>query len=179
MTDELKLASDQLCVAWNNYQRVCSNLENHLSQRPFGASSFPSEVCRLLDTEVDLVSSYEPRIQEIKIAVRRARNYSSGIAPINTLPPEILTRIFQLVLAPPCNLHLLSDDDDEHYPRYPDYLTHVCSQWRRIAISSRSLWCHIDLSCHEIYSVGLAARARAHVARSGELPLELHILFRQ
>ncbi|KAL5632254.1 hypothetical protein ACGC1H_000302 [Rhizoctonia solani] len=95
--------------------------------------------------------------------------------PINSLPPEILTRIFYLVLAQPCNLHLLSPGDKTHYPIYPDYLAQVCSLWRDIAISTCSLWCHLDLSPDEPYYEELIARAERHIARAGTLPIELHI----
>ncbi|CAE6538302.1 unnamed protein product [Rhizoctonia solani] len=112
---------------------------------------------------------------EISSVSSYPRNHSYNLAPINTLPPEILIRIFHLVLAQPCNLHLLVSNGEKYYSRCPDYLAQVCALWRRIVVPSCSLWCHIDLSLYYPCSEALVARAGAHAARAGELPLELHI----
>ncbi|KAF7377530.1 F-box domain-containing protein [Mycena sanguinolenta] len=64
--------------------------------------------------------------------------------PVLTLPTEIVTQIFIRVLPP--------------YPGYlsltgtlsPTSLTHLCHQWREIAISTPSLWRTIDLSDNNI-----------------------------
>ncbi|KAH7332598.1 hypothetical protein B0J17DRAFT_632237 [Rhizoctonia solani] len=138
---------------------------------------FPFEVRRQLDTELAFISSYEPKIQQIKLAISRALNYSSGVPPINDLPLEVLAHIFHLARPRLCNLHQPSDDDypEGYIPRYPDDLARGCNLWRKYAISSRSLWCHIDLSPYKPYCARLIARAEAHVARAGEAPIELHI----
>ncbi|CAE6369852.1 unnamed protein product [Rhizoctonia solani] len=96
---------------------------------------------------------------------------------INSLPPEILTRIFYILISEPCQLDPLIFDDERpaEYSRYPGCLTQVCTLWRKIAISSRLLWCHIDLSPNSPYVDDLVARADAHLACAGELPIELHI----
>ncbi|KAH7332610.1 hypothetical protein B0J17DRAFT_678303 [Rhizoctonia solani] len=176
MLDQLKSAGDQLSVAWDNYYRVCSNLENlRIKKKPHTAYSLPIVACRLLDTQLTLMSSYESKIQEAKLKVRHARNYSLRLAPINCLPPEILTRIFHLVRKHPCDLYQSSSSNKKCYPGYPDYLAQVCSLWRKTALSSHSLWCHIDLSSHESWCAGLVSRVETYVARAGELPVELHV----
>ncbi|KAL5632211.1 hypothetical protein ACGC1H_000268 [Rhizoctonia solani] len=96
--------------------------------------------------------------------------------PVHSLPPEILIRIFHIVLAQRCKLDSLLFSDEQLCLGYPDYLAQVCTLWRRIAISSRSLWCHIDLSPNQPYADSLVTRADTHLVRAGgELPIELHI----
>ncbi|KAJ1300280.1 hypothetical protein OPQ81_005107 [Rhizoctonia solani] len=217
MIDQLRLAGDQFRAAWDNYLQVCSNINDYITQDQLPQTpGFFQELTRELNRQLDLIYSYEPKIQEIIIAFSHARNhirhaydipemvsnqhdviaaflshgpniqeirdinshapsYSPGTALINTLPPEILIRIFHLVLASPCNLHRISSGTSPHYPRYPDYLAQVCSLWREATISNCSLWCHMDLSLEETCYQRLTTRAERHLARAGTLPIELHI----
>ncbi|CAE6449757.1 unnamed protein product [Rhizoctonia solani] len=175
MLEELKSAADQLHAAWDNYHRVYSNLEHYpISIGARYPDGFHLELIRQLDTERAFISSYEPKIQQIKTSISRVRNYRPGLISINSLPSEILTRIFQLVLAQPCTFQL--SNNEMHYPRYPDYFTRVCSLWRKIAIASRLIWCHIDISHNKPCCDRLVARANTYLMRAGELPIELHIM---
>ncbi|CAE6390790.1 unnamed protein product [Rhizoctonia solani] len=175
MLEQLRSAGNHLHVAWDTYFRVYSALQSYQIQRNPPRKNVPSELSSLLDTQLAFISSYESKIQEIKVAISRARNYSLGLAPINSLPPEILSRIFQLVSPQGCDLHELSSDK-RHFPTHPDHLTHVCSLWRGIAISCCSLWCHIDLTSYKPYYNALVERAETHSARAGQLPIELHVM---
>ncbi|CAE6372333.1 unnamed protein product [Rhizoctonia solani] len=94
---------------------------------------------------------------------------------INSLPPEILIRIFHTVLAYPCNHCPCFPYRKQDYPRYPDYLAQVCTLWRRTAISAQTLWRHIDLSPNVPCSDRLITRAESHLARAGQLPIDIHI----
>ncbi|CAE6493136.1 unnamed protein product [Rhizoctonia solani] len=176
MIEELKSAVDQLRTAWENYCQVLLTFQTSSTQRNAGhAYNFPLELSRQLDTQLDFLSSHELEIRETKLAIKHTRNYSHSLAPINSLPLEILTRIFHLVRVWPCGLDHLSPRNKKRYPNYPYYLTQVCSLWRRTAVSSHPLWCHIDLSSDESYYGHLIAQAETNVARSGRSPLELHI----
>ncbi|CAE6482127.1 unnamed protein product [Rhizoctonia solani] len=61
------------------------------------------------------------------------------------------------------------------YPLYPDSLAHVCSYWRRVAITHPSLWTHIDIVLDHSLNPELFSRAKTYVIRAGQLPLEIHI----
>ncbi|KDN46707.1 hypothetical protein RSAG8_04087, partial [Rhizoctonia solani AG-8 WAC10335] len=176
MIKQLRYAGDQLRAAWDNYCQVYSSIQAcHDRGKPHTYDS-PLELTRLLDIELAFMSSLGPKIREIKQTISRAHDYASLQAPINSLPPEILIRVFHFVLAEPCGIQLLSPDYPGYHPsRYPEYLAQVCALWRRIALSSHSLWCHIDLSPFELYCDGLLTRAWTHVERVGNLPIELHI----
>ncbi|CAE6405469.1 unnamed protein product [Rhizoctonia solani] len=98
-------------------------------------------------------------------------------APINALPSEILTRIFLFIVeSRPYTLYRDEYDHTPIIPKHPDLLLLVSSRWRDIAISSRSLWSHIDivLSCPQ--SEAFLARAKVYVARAGHIPLDIHIV---
>ncbi|KDN48323.1 hypothetical protein RSAG8_02915, partial [Rhizoctonia solani AG-8 WAC10335] len=59
---------------------------------------------------------------------------------------------------------------------YPETLTHVCSRWRQVAITSHALWTRIDLALHHPLGPGLLARAKAHVDYAGKLSLDVHMI---
>lgn len=103
------------------------------------------------------------------------------ITPIHVLPPEIMTRIFQLVLdTQPCYFADQAQDSLKGSPiLYPEILSHICSRWRHIAINSRVLWSHVDLvpfnTRSSLPSSRFIARAAAFAARSGHSPLHVHV----
>ncbi|KAH7332595.1 hypothetical protein B0J17DRAFT_678263, partial [Rhizoctonia solani] len=177
MIELLKSAGDLLRAALDNYCLVFSNIENYHTQAKLPhAYGYPPELTHQIDAELASISSYESKIREIKRSISRARNYSSGIAPVNTLPPEILTRVLQLLVAEPCGIVLFDPDFPEHHPpRYLDRFVQVCSLWRTAALSSPSLWCHVDLTPYGPYRDGFISRAFTYVDRAGDLPIELHL----
>ena len=79
----------------------------------------------------------------------------NGLAPVNRIPPEILTNIV------PDTLDRYSKDKDTIA------LTHVCQAWREIFISCSSLW--TDIEC-----VG-ADKTRTYLERSRSSPISLRI----
>ncbi|KAL5637787.1 hypothetical protein ACGC1H_002150 [Rhizoctonia solani] len=85
-------------------------------------------------------------------------NKNNGLIapPINCLPIEILMRIFELAdylwwktffKKERADWPAVWDRSIRKQMRlgYPELLTHVCSLWRQIALSSSALWSHIDL----------------------------------
>ncbi|KDQ60113.1 hypothetical protein JAAARDRAFT_595885 [Jaapia argillacea MUCL 33604] len=91
-----------------------------------------------------------PRFMEImkeidsqRVALARHRN---KLAPISTLPDELLLKIFATCVAdqPLCQLNSPSTRYSECIT-LPDWwinITYVCHHWRTLAIASRSLWTH-------------------------------------
>ncbi|KZT64633.1 hypothetical protein DAEQUDRAFT_678235, partial [Daedalea quercina L-15889] len=89
---------------------------------------------------------------------------------IHSLPVELLTRIFTLGAQDPVQDFALGPAAP--IPRDPPFevlVSHVCPQWRDIALRTPHLWTSIVLT-----QVSHIPRARAYVARSGRLPF--HIL---
>ncbi|KAK7055851.1 F-box domain-containing protein [Favolaschia claudopus] len=89
--------------------------------------------------------------------------------PVLTLPTEITSEIFlQFLPAYP----LCPNTTGLHSPTL---LTHVCSQWRNIALSTPKLWRAIDLLSQEECE-GIDHIRDAWLSRSGCCPLSLDIL---
>ncbi|CAE6480161.1 unnamed protein product [Rhizoctonia solani] len=178
MIEQLRSAGDQLRAAWNTYCRAYSNLQNYDTEiKSPHAHEFPPELTRQLDIELAFLFSCETKIKRAQAVIGRAHNYLSGVALINNLPPEIMTRILHLVREDPCALHChdISKSYETQHSSYPSCLAQTCALWRNTAISSSSLWRHIDLSPYQSDSGGLVARAETYLERAGRLPVELHI----
>ncbi|CAE6440197.1 unnamed protein product [Rhizoctonia solani] len=175
MIELLKSAGDLLRAALDNYSIVFSKIEDYHNQAKL-PQGYPPELTNQIDIELAFLSSYESKIQEIKRSISRARNYSSSLAPVNTLPSEILIRVLQLLVAEPCGIVLFDPDYPEHHPpRYLDRFVQVCSLWRTTALSTPLLWCHIDLTLYGLYRNGFISRAFTYADRAGDLPIELHV----
>ncbi|KAG8793234.1 hypothetical protein FRC12_003451 [Ceratobasidium sp. 428] len=63
------------------------------------------------------------------------RNNSTTLAPVNTLPPEILVGIFALL-----KVYCVLKRDST-----TDAFTRVCVYWRQVSIAAADLWAHIDI----------------------------------
>ncbi|CUA74499.1 hypothetical protein RSOLAG22IIIB_11256 [Rhizoctonia solani] len=196
MIEELENAGNAFRAALDQYLSVCLKI-GELSLRPGVLRNTPQRHLDAIHSEIAYFSSYESKLRQVEAAARRIRNHLPEAVPIASLPNEILIHIFQLV-AKPCNLivpHYGDSESDksinpsgnskqrhekacsqslEKFPTYLDNLTHVCSDWRKTAISCPSLWTHIDIIAHESFHLKLLARARTYVARAAQLPLELH-----
>ncbi|KAG8763609.1 hypothetical protein FRC11_000547 [Ceratobasidium sp. 423] len=162
MLGELHRASEQLCVALERYLCVCSSIQSAWLQ---GGTSrhIPPESAQQVNRELVLAESYDAKMQKAKLAIKITRNYAFSIVPINSLPPEILTRIFRIA----------SNGD----PSCIDHLAAVCSRWRSVSLGTCSLWTRIDYRPNILNwrFRELLARAELHVSRSGQLPLDVHI----
>ncbi|CUA77713.1 Zinc-type alcohol dehydrogenase-like protein C1198,01 [Schizosaccharomyces pombe 972h-] [Rhizoctonia solani] len=176
MTEQLRSATDQLEAAWKNYSEACLALQPNPTQSH--VLGFSPELARSLDAKWAFVSSFSAKVEQTKFAIRRARNYSSGIALINALPREVLTRIFQFVLDERCQhdqLWIHRYDGNCKALRYADDLAQVCFLWRQIAISCSFLWNHIDLTQADKWHQRLIYRADVYTDRTGLVPVELHV----
>ncbi|KAJ7837712.1 Spo11/DNA topoisomerase VI subunit A [Mycena leptocephala] len=91
------------------------------------------------------------------------------IAPIHTLPVELLAEIFLLTIRDDMMLHI----------KDAFRIAHVCSDWRRVANSTPRLWTgpiDVDLrsdDLEEVYADGL----NAWLARSAPLPIPISLQY--
>ncbi|KAB5591566.1 hypothetical protein CTheo_4995 [Ceratobasidium theobromae] len=110
-------------------------------------------------------------------------SYHSTTVHITTLPPEIMTYIFRLVYDTgtcDCDRVNFVGIHTRHCKlKLPVCLSHVCSRWRHITLSSHSLWSHINITQSSSLSSSDVqwplARAEAFATRSGCIPLHLHV----
>ena len=104
--------------------------------------------------------------------------YTVLLSPMRTVPPEILVEIF-LCCLPPRGTSICAGDA-------PLLVTHVCRQWRYVAINARHLWTSLSMG-----GVGEGAAIVANVSpfgldpvlvtqiwltRSGRLPLDIQLM---
>ncbi|KDN46579.1 hypothetical protein RSAG8_04232, partial [Rhizoctonia solani AG-8 WAC10335] len=161
MIDELRNASNRLRAALDHYVRICSNVQDVCLQGTTPQNTILDYV-EQVERELGLVESYDVKMQLAKKAIKVTRNYALNITPINRLPNEILARVFHMARdAEPCSV---------------DHAALVCSRWRTLVLRDPSLWTRVDFHpsiCHSFYLS--LNRAEAHILRSGEMPLDVHI----
>lgn len=130
-------------------------------------------------------------LDDEKRALRDEMHQCQGVlSPIRRIPPEILGEIF-LYFAPV----LVNDHYFEHHHRDPGcirteipwQLGHICSYWRIVALSVRSLWTIFDLRSPPLRSDRHRSCRMTHASldsfesrlqRSGEAPLSGRIIYR-
>ncbi|KAG6828162.1 hypothetical protein H0H92_008973 [Tricholoma furcatifolium] len=146
----------------------------------FSASESPS---RPTSPSQSVSESYPESTTPI-MALTRLRT-----SPIADLPAELLCKIFSICLSPafsPTPISRLGG------PSTALVLSHVCTFWRAVALGFPWLWNRVTLDFGDSFklSMGISpearrsrARARAlvraahgHLARSGELGVELHMM---
>ncbi|KAJ7616451.1 hypothetical protein FB45DRAFT_1105592 [Roridomyces roridus] len=94
----------------------------------------------------------------------------SALAPIRTVPNEILAEIFLLCRDGALNVHEYSLFDSV---KPPLLLTHVSSQWRAVCLSDARLWDHIHV--HSVGRMPPTATLQTILTRSRLRPLDIHI----
>ncbi|KDR83129.1 hypothetical protein GALMADRAFT_58315, partial [Galerina marginata CBS 339.88] len=130
-----------------------------------------SEISQL---EERLRSLTEKR-DSIQISTNR---YIAILSPIRRLPPDILHEVFYHCLSTHRNPIMAASEA-------PMLLTHVCSSWRTIALSSPRLWAQLHITFCDNYR---AFRSRAEktlqircdvvkewLGRSGTCPLSISL----
>lgn len=175
LIEELGTASSLLNTALGKYLDACLAIQNHYTQIS------PTDVTRLLldciAKELPLATSYEINIKQARSIISQARNCSPAIVSIQSLPTEVFIRIFHHVVgARPCHIDVRDHSGaNTSLPRYPDFLSHVCSRWRQIIMGMPSLWTHIDIINFHSLSQGSVLRSEACLARASDFPLDIHI----
>ncbi|KAG8695840.1 hypothetical protein FRC08_007528 [Ceratobasidium sp. 394] len=157
--EEWKAARTILSDAIRSYQAACSTLSaiciTYLPQSAGRATIEESLIA--IDSELESLESDEAVLREARILLAATRNKSATLAPVNKLPPEILSRA--LALSRSYCVH-----DDNWNPAEFRSLTAVCTYWRQVAMDATELWAHIDVGPGA--PVGLAnllfARAKNH-----------------
>lgn len=114
---------------------------------------------------------YGAKRNESKPVAHRYHN----LAPICSLPPELLSRIFLWASRmEPC--FLKKSSTLWKYPsKSPESLLHVCSYWRSVALASPALWTHIDIAPHHDFNEQLFTYGTVFAANAGQAPLDVHI----
>ncbi|KAG8724650.1 hypothetical protein FRC12_024287, partial [Ceratobasidium sp. 428] len=159
---EWRAARKLLATAIQSYRDVCISLSSTASL----PLSQPSERAMLEDlfltisSEFDSLEEDENTLYSARMLLAAMRNKSVTLAPVNTLPPEVLARIFGL-----------SKTDCVHGAQTGfQNFTSVCTYWRQIAIHAVDLWTHVDVVPGRLDLINLL------LGRTKNAPIILHLL---
>ncbi|KAJ7230273.1 hypothetical protein GGX14DRAFT_410330, partial [Mycena pura] len=160
-----------------HHQLLHSNeapLESELADIETASSDMDAHLA-LLDDEIARLKARVEQLEEERLAIgtRRQRNHAI-LSPLRRIPPEVLAEVFLWSL-PPSYV-------DYERGRYdvkesPWVLTHVCSRWRAIALSTSSLWSCIVIAYspeNDSSSAYPLPLVKAHIQRSRQLAVTFH-----
>ncbi|KAH9161214.1 hypothetical protein EDB89DRAFT_755144 [Lactarius sanguifluus] len=104
----------------------------------------------------------DTEIRSLEGFIRALKLRRNALAPISSLPPEVLAAIFSFVRLP--NKLILAEEPDKLACLR---VSHVCHQWREIALNQPLLWSHID------FTLLTSAGAAEMLVRAKTVPLHL------
>ncbi|KAJ7639345.1 hypothetical protein FB45DRAFT_425065 [Roridomyces roridus] len=120
------------------------------------------------------ISNLETRLKEKHAELGRLQHQLDAVIyPVLSLPPEIVSEIFVLCLP---TERMSMDMDALNWNEAPLLLSHICGQWRHIALAMPALWRELDIEL-------LCPSRRAHdlemietwLERARKHPLSLRI----
>ncbi|KAF8600016.1 hypothetical protein BDV93DRAFT_608938 [Ceratobasidium sp. AG-I] len=184
------IARMQLARATSAYLSACATIESDCART---SVSFLDE-CALEDTFVNINAELtslavdEQRLWKARTMLKGLRNKSSVLAPINLLPPEILTDIFIMgVEADRAARAAAAEKRSEEGEAAPavnsilkradlaTVLSSVNIHWRRLAVRTRALWAHINLGERGAKTDMPFAKAKLWLERARGAPLYVSI----
>ncbi|KAJ6530866.1 hypothetical protein DFH09DRAFT_994439, partial [Mycena vulgaris] len=124
---------------------------------------------RLADIEREM-SRLRDRLRQLEdersvMSIYHAQNRAI-LSPLRRMPPEVLGEIFSWTL-PTLRPTLRRGFDVNDSPWV---LTHICSRWRAIAISTPTLWSLLTIKCSDKQTDSLAM-AKTHIERAHMLQI--------
>lgn len=173
--ERILTASNLLRTALEQYTSACHAFPSCYTHEDLSTNAC-QELSNCVANELRQFKSYGKKLNQAKTALKQARNRCTIIVPISALPDEIMTFIFRLIVnSQPC-FDKEHEQEELEFPYYPELLSHVCSRWRQLAISSRTLWSHLDIAPYHSANEEYLARAEVFAARAGDSPLYIHVL---
>ena len=110
-----------------------------------------------------LQQTIDAEIKSLEESIRKLKLRRNALQPISALPPEIFAAIFSYLCLP--GIPSLGGKPSQSRARLR--ISHVCRQWRAIALNQPQLWSHINFD-----AVSLAG-ATEILARAKSVPLYL------
>ncbi|KAG6884154.1 hypothetical protein C0993_000878, partial [Termitomyces sp. T159_Od127] len=157
--DRLKYMSiSHVCFHWRQVLLSTLGLSSNVQVKnsfvdPKAEGPFPTP-----ETRSSAFAYIQERIREHEATANYYKRHSNALTITCQLPPEILSAIFLEV-----------QHHEDPYPGRIDWIeriSHVCSHWRQVALSTASLWSNIP--------VMRTPWATEMISRSGDRPLKIH-----
>ncbi|QRW13364.1 tigger transposable element-derived protein 6 [Ceratobasidium sp. AG-Ba] len=168
-------ARDSLSSALQCYLDTCLWFRDASLQSSFRLNE-PAAIFQTFDQELQNTPAYVSKLHKAHAALAVARNHSRKLVPINSLPREVLTRIFGIVTGfrreDPCPF---LGTESLHRP---DSLSEVCSFWNQLVKSTPSLWSCIELVVSRRMQPNSYALASQFLRFSNGVPLSIRLVGR-
>ena len=88
------------------------------------------------DSRECLQQAIDLEIKSLEESIRTLKLRRNALSPISSLPPEVFAAIFSFLCVPRKPYHYLARL----------HISHVCHQWREIALHQPFLWNHVDFN---------------------------------
>ncbi|KAH9058299.1 hypothetical protein EDB87DRAFT_1626864 [Lactarius vividus] len=105
----------------------------------------------------------DAQIKSLEESIRTLRLRRNTLAPVSSLPTEVFATIFSIL----CSRERATSTADDLAWLRVTRVTHVCHQWREIALNQPLLWSDVD------FTVVSSAGAAEMIARAKTVPLHL------
>jgi hypothetical protein len=105
----------------------------------------------------------DAEIKSLEESIQALKSRRNTLSPVSSLPPEIFAAIFSFLCLP--GIPSLGGKPDRNIARLR--ISHVCQQWRKIALNHPLLWSHID------FNTLTSAGASEILIRAKSVPLYL------
>jgi hypothetical protein len=89
-----------------------------------------------------LQQAIDAEIKSLEESLQVLRHRRNTLQPISSLPPEIFATVFSFLCSP--GIPSLGGKPDRNLARL--HVSHVCHQWREIALNQPQLWSHINFN---------------------------------
>ena len=144
--------------------------------------SFREHQLQEIDAEIKSLKHALTPTSSLPLSIRALKYRRNALAPISSLPAELIAAIFSYLRLPSNTTPLSSLPAllyAELFPSFPDIdrrpdcptdwlcATHVCHQWREIALNDPLFWNYVDFT--DLTSAG----ATEILTRAKEMPLHL------
>ncbi|CEL61614.1 hypothetical protein RSOLAG1IB_04364 [Rhizoctonia solani AG-1 IB] len=164
--EALQSIRTRLYTALDEYANVCLSLSNN-QELMLGISDLAGDII----AEVEGFTYLKLKTTQVETILKKTRNSLRSLVSISSLPDETLARIFHFVH----DVQFLQFErlvDNHSVPVNSLAVSQVCTRWRQVALSTGSLWSHIDLTaCVKSISLG-----EIFATRSGNLPLHIRVV---
>ncbi|KAG8796633.1 hypothetical protein FRC12_013625 [Ceratobasidium sp. 428] len=167
----LEAAQTQLVLAVATFHDACTTLY-HAATKLENDYTYRGSLDQKLVQTVDHLNSFatmEAQLHQSVAALRRTRNMSRDLIPINKLPAEILSRVFDHANS---RMDCADTDGRRHHLDSSVVIPSVCVSWRQQALNMSWWWAHIDL--FEGNNSSTLNRSVLWSQRARDVPVDLH-----
>ncbi|KAG8791612.1 hypothetical protein FRC12_008674 [Ceratobasidium sp. 428] len=170
---QLDVTQNQLILALSAFHGACAQLYETAIKVQSTGETYSALDDRLgqMGKRLDSLSVTEEELAQSHSFLRRTRNISKTMIPINRLPGELLAHIFELVVS---HQYTTKTAKANAQPNALATIPSVCHSWRQLAIRTPRLWTYIDLTGYN-HPASMLNRATLWSQRARDVPVHLRL----